>query len=94
MYILVWTPYFTRAAKKFTKRHPELKKKIASILRDLEKDPFQSHLEYHNLGGKYKGIQAVSITGNYRITMTIMITKKEILLLDIGSHDEVYRERE
>jgi addiction module RelE/StbE family toxin len=93
MYILVWTPFFTRAAKKFIKRKPELKKKIACILRDLEKDPFQSHLEYHNLAGKYKGIQAVSITGNYRITITIKITKKEILLLDIGSHDEVYSKK-
>jgi addiction module RelE/StbE family toxin len=91
MYTLVWTAHFTRAAKKFTKRHPELKKKVASILRDLEKDPFQPHLDYHHLGGKQAGIQAVSITDSYRITMTVIITKKEIILLDIGSHDEVYR---
>jgi len=49
-----------------------------------EKDPFQTHLEYHHLGGKLKGMQAVSITCNYRITMTIVITEKEIQLLDIG----------
>lgn len=91
MYTLVWTAHFTRAAKKFTKRHPELKKKIALILRDLEKDPFQPHLDYHHLGGKHTGIQAVSITDSYRITMTVIITKKEIILVDIGSHDEVYR---
>jgi addiction module RelE/StbE family toxin len=91
MYTLVWTAHFTRAAKKFATRHPELKKKVAGILRDLEKDPFQPHLEYHRLGGKYKGIQAVSITHDYRITMTIIITEKEIQLLDIGLHDEVYR---
>jgi mRNA-degrading endonuclease YafQ of YafQ-DinJ toxin-antitoxin module len=91
MYILVWTPFFTRAAKKFIKRHPELKKKIACILRDLEKDPFQSHLELHPLGAKLKGCHAISLTGGYRITLTLMITDKEIILLDIGSHDEVYR---
>lgn len=27
MYALVWTAYFTHAAEKFKKRHPELKKK-------------------------------------------------------------------
>jgi hypothetical protein len=27
----------------------------------------------------------------YRIILTIEITEKEIVLLDIGSHDEVYR---
>ena len=91
MFTLVWTPHFTRAAKKFIKSHPELKKKIAGILRDLETDPFQPHLEYHKLAGKYKGIQAVSITDDYRIMMTVVITPKEIQLLDIGSHDEVYR---
>ncbi len=91
MYTLVWTAHFTRAARKFIKRHPELKKKVALILRDLEKDPFQPHLDYHHLGGKQTGVQAVSITDSYRITMTVIITKKEIILLDIGSHDEVYK---
>jgi len=91
MYILVWTAHFTREAKKFAKRHPELKKKVAAILRDLEKDPFQPQLKYHHLAGHLKGKQAVSITDDYRITMTIVITEKEIQLLDIGSHDEVYR---
>ncbi|MBI5640582.1 MAG: type II toxin-antitoxin system mRNA interferase toxin, RelE/StbE family [Nitrospirae bacterium] len=91
MYTLVWTAHFTRAAKKFAKRHPDLKKKVAGILRDLEKDPFQPQLKYHHLGGKLKGKQAVSITDDYRITLTIVITEKEIQLLDIGPHDEVYR---
>jgi addiction module RelE/StbE family toxin len=91
MYTLVWTAHFTRSAKKFAKHHPALKKKVAGILRDLEKDPFQPHLDYHHLGGKQAGIQAVRITDSYRITLTVMITHKEIILLDIGSHDEVYR---
>ena len=38
-----------------------------------------------------KDVQAVSITHSYRITLTVMVTDKEIILLDIGSHDEVYR---
>jgi mRNA interferase YafQ len=91
MYTLVWTAHFTRAARKFVKRHPELKKKVALILRDLEKDPFQPHLDYHHLVGKQTGVQAVSITDSYRISMTVIITRKEIILLDIGSHYEVYK---
>jgi mRNA-degrading endonuclease YafQ of YafQ-DinJ toxin-antitoxin module len=91
MYTLVWTAHFTRAAGKFIKRHPELKKKVALIVRDLEKDPFQPHLDYRHPGGKQTGVQAVSITDSYRITMTVIITKKEIILLDIGSHDDVYK---
>ncbi len=50
-----------------------------------------AHLKCHRLGGKLEGVQAVSITDSYRITLTIAISNKEIILLDVGSHDEVYR---
>jgi len=91
MYRLIWTAGITRTAKKFSEQHPELRGKFAAILRDLETDPFQPHLKFHHLTGKLKGIQAVSLTHSYRITLTVMITEKEIILLDIVSHDEVYR---
>ena len=91
MFSLVWTPRFTRSAEKFARRHPELRARFVSVLRDLEQDPFQPHLKLHNLGGALKGIQAVSLTYDYRITLTVMVTDKEITLLDIGTHDEVYR---
>ncbi len=91
MYTLIWTPGFTRAAKKFVAQHRELCAEFAAILSDLETDPFQPRLKYHHLTGQLKGIQAVSLTHSYRITLTVIITEQEIVLLDIGSHDEVYR---
>lgn len=91
MYTLVWTSGFTHAAKRFAEHHPGLRGKFSAILSDLEADPFQPHLKFHHLTGKLKGIQAVSLTHSYRITLTVMVTDKEVILLDIGSHDEVYR---
>ena len=91
MYTLIWTPRFMRSAERFAKQHSELRARFAAVLRDLEQDPFQPHLKFHNLGGKLRGIQAVSLTYDYRITLTVLITEREIILLDIGSHDEVYR---
>jgi len=91
MYTLVWTESFTRIAKKFLARHPDLRPKVAAVLRDLESDPFRPHLRFHQLTGKLKGVQAVSITHGYRITLTVMVSESEIVLLDIGSHEEVYR---
>ena len=91
MYTLVWTAGFTRSAERFVKRHPELREKFAAVLRDLESDPFQPHLKYHPLGGKLKGVQAISLTYSYRITLTLVVSASEITLLDIGSHDELYR---
>jgi mRNA-degrading endonuclease YafQ of YafQ-DinJ toxin-antitoxin module len=91
IFILVWSAGFSRSARKFIKNHPELREKFAAILRDLESDPFQPHLKYHQLGGNLNGIKAISITYSYRITLTLIVSDEEIILLDVGSHDEVYR---
>jgi addiction module RelE/StbE family toxin len=91
VYVIVTSEYFLKRAKKFFRKHPDLKERFAHVVDDLIKDPFQPRLELHSLGGRMKDIQAVSLTHSYRITLTIMVTDKEILLLDIGSHDEVYR---
>lgn len=78
-------------ARKFFKQHPDLKPRFARVLDDLQKDPFQPNLELHALSGKLAGCYAVSLIYSYRITLTLMVTEREIILLDIGSHDDVYR---
>jgi mRNA-degrading endonuclease YafQ of YafQ-DinJ toxin-antitoxin module len=91
MFTIVTTQHFLRRARKFLKKHPELREHFAQIIDDLTKDPFAPHLAYHHLGGKFIGIQAISITDSYRITLTIAISDQEIILLDVGNHEEVYR---
>ena len=91
MYAIVTPLQFLRQARKFFKKHPDLRPCFADVLGDLQKDPFQQHLELHALSGKLAGCYAVSLTYSYRITLTLMVSEKEIILLDIGSHDEVYR---
>ena len=91
MYVLLTTGHFDRRVVKFTRTHPGLKKPLAKVLKNLEADPFMQSLRLHPLSGELEGLHAVSLTYVYRITLTLRITKKEIVLLDIGSHDEVYR---
>jgi addiction module RelE/StbE family toxin len=91
VFTIVATQRFLRCARKFLKRHPDLQERFAQIVDDLKQDPFAPHLAYHHLGGKLKDVQAISITDSYRITLTVVISDKEIILLDVGSHDEVYR---
>ena len=91
MYTLVWKAGFARTAGKFLKQLPELREKFVAILGDLERDPFQPHLRYQPLGGKLKGVQAISTTSSYRLTLTLLFSDQEIILLYVGSHDEVYR---
>ena len=86
---LVTTAFFERRARKFLTRHPDLRPRFVQTLEQLRADPFQPGLRLHPLSGKLQGLQAVSLTYRYRITLTVQITEREILLLDIGSHDEV-----
>ncbi|MDO8958892.1 MAG: type II toxin-antitoxin system mRNA interferase toxin, RelE/StbE family [Rhodocyclaceae bacterium] len=91
MFTIVATQRFLRRVGKFLKKHPDLQGRFAQVVDDLKHDPFALHLRYHPLGGKLKGVQAISITDSYRITLTVVVSDKEVILLDIGSHDEVYR---
>ena len=76
---------------RFRRTHPELRQRVARLLQQLEQDPHQPHLRLHALQGELKGMHAVSLTHSYRIVLTLKITEREIILLDIGTHDEVYR---
>lgn len=49
-------------------------------------------MESCNVKGRHANKQAISLTYAYRIILVIVLTKREITLLDIGSHDEVYRD--
>ena len=91
MYTLVWSSAFTRQAQKFLRRHPELQARFEDALRDLEADPFLPRLHLHSLEGELDGLHAARLTHAYRILLVLRITEHEITLLDIGSHDAVYR---
>lgn len=91
MFSVTASEKFLRQARKFFKKHPDLRPRFAAIIAALQQDPFQPGLALHSLAGKLAGCHAVSLTYSYRITLTLLITDKEIILLDIGSHDEVYR---
>lgn len=84
------TAFFDRRVRKFLSKHPDLRPHFVETMAQLCADPFQPGLRLHPLTGKLQGMQAVSLTYSYRITLTLQITEHEILLLDIGSHDDVY----
>jgi addiction module RelE/StbE family toxin len=91
MYTITTPQQFLRQARKFFKKHPDLKPLFAGVVADLQNDPFQPGLALHPLSGKLAGCHTVNLTYRYRITLTLLIMENEIILLDIGSHDEVYR---
>jgi mRNA-degrading endonuclease YafQ of YafQ-DinJ toxin-antitoxin module len=89
-YTLVWTDTFARTARKFLRLHPELAGLFKDILLLLESDPQSPRLHLHSLQGKHRGNQVIKLTYDYRIILILKIIEKEIVLLDVGSHDDVY----
>ena len=87
---LIETASFKRAARRFLRKHRDLVGKVYEILEQLREDPFEPSLRLHNLTGKLAGKQAVSITYTYRIVLCVEITEHDVILHNIGSHDEVY----
>ena len=84
-----WDPGFKRIYKKKIKRDDQLKKEFWESMELFEKDPFQSRLKTHKLSGKLKGLWAFSINYDLRVVFRFL-TQNEVLLVDIGTHDEIY----
>ena len=90
-YSLIFTDSYKKLAQRFAKQHPELKEQYRKTLLLLARNPFHPPLRLHALKGKLSALHSVSINLSYRITLEMIITEKEIVLVNIGSHDEVYQ---
>jgi mRNA interferase YafQ len=91
---VVWSSGFKRSFKKITKKNPQLKNQIVQVLRLLADDPFTPSLKSHKLTGDLAGLWSCSVAYDCRIIFTFSeddkLLEMVILLIDIGSHDEVY----
>ena len=91
MNTLVWTNTFSRTARKFLKKSPALRAEFERVLKQLEEDPRHPKLRLHPLKGPLAGKHAVSLTYSHRIVLVLALDKGEIVLLDVGTHDQTYR---
>ncbi len=91
---LVSTPHFDRAYRKIVRRCPWLQSKIDQAILTLEQDVNASILQTHKLTGKLNGLLACSCGYDCRIVFSvekeIAKNKEFILLIDIGTHEDVY----
>jgi mRNA interferase YafQ len=91
---LILTPKFKRAFRKFVKRNADLQQRIEDTLQQVETDVFAPTLGTHKLTGKLDGLQSCSCGYDCRIVFSIEqnaeLNGEIIVLLDIGTHDEVY----
>ena len=87
---LIITTHYKKRAEKFIKKHPDLTQRYLKTLQILELNPTHPSLRLHKLKGSLHDIYSVSINMSYRITLEFLIQDDIIILVNIGSHDEVY----
>ena len=86
----IFTEQYTRKAAKFIKNHPDVENQYAKTLQPLEINPHHASLRLHALKGKLDGLYSVSINLKYRIALTMIITEKEIILVNVDDHSQGY----
>ena len=94
MRTLTFSSSFKRAFKSLVRREPDLEEKISNRLETLAADPFHPSLKTHKLKGKLSSVWACTVEYDCRIIFNFKkhpnSDVEEILLIDIGSHNEVY----
>jgi mRNA-degrading endonuclease YafQ of YafQ-DinJ toxin-antitoxin module len=84
-----WDQGFKKVYRKKVKNDPELKGRFWDAVEMFAKDPFHPRLRTHKLTGRLEGLWAFSVSFDCRVIFKFL-SKTEILLIDIGGHDEVY----
>jgi mRNA-degrading endonuclease YafQ of YafQ-DinJ toxin-antitoxin module len=87
---IIYTKSYIKRAGRFIKKHPDLLGQYEKTLKLLELNPSHPSLKLHELKGKLKGLHSVSINISYRITLELLISEKDIILVNVGPHDRVY----
>ncbi|MDF5720343.1 MAG: type II toxin-antitoxin system YafQ family toxin [Rhizonema sp. PD37] len=91
---VVWSSGFKRSFRKIIQKKPQLKNQIVKVLRLLADDPFTPSLKSHKLTGDLAWLWSCSVAYDCRIIFNFCNDEKflemVILLIDIGSNDEVY----
>jgi len=86
---LTWDQGFKGIYQKKVKNNAELKKRFWRAMELFSKNPFNPRLRTHKLTGKLEGLWAFSVAYDCRVIFRFL-GKEEVLLIDIGGHDEVY----
>ncbi len=91
---LAWTPKSIRVFKRLIRKNPQLRSPIEKTLQQLVDDPFHPSLKTQKLMGDLSKVWSCSVDYSYRILFEFVkdseSDSENVLLLNIGSHDEVY----
>jgi len=82
--------YYKKFTKHFEKLTPKLQSKTIETVELFRKNPYNISLKNHALKGKMNGKRAISVTGDIRIVFEEYDGYVLVVMLDVGTHDQVY----
>ncbi len=91
---LALTPRFERAFRHLARKNPAIGEQIERTLRRMAENLDDPKLKTHHLSGQLAGLHACSVAYDCRIVFSKQKDRKTgtevLLLINIGSHEEVY----
>jgi len=88
---IIITESYEKKGSKIFKKHPDLKEKYVKVVTIFKTNPLHPSLSIHKLTGKKREYFSISLDMNYRMILDFIVEDKKIILLDIGSHGEIYK---
>jgi addiction module RelE/StbE family toxin len=90
--LLLRSPAFGRDLRKWLKSHPETAAAVEATLEQLSADAAHPSLRTHRLRGRLAGCWACGGSYDLRVVFEYMQheSAEAILLLALGTHDQVY----
>ncbi len=84
-----WGASFKRSFKQRVRCNSKLEEKFWQRFEIFHANPFDKLLKTHKLSGKLEGLWSFSVSYDCRIIFKF-VNDKEILLIDIGTHSDIY----
>jgi len=82
--------YHKNFIKSYKMLPQNLKSKVQNTILVFSKTPKAKSLRNHVLKGKLKGKRAISVTNDYRIIFEEHDNYVVVIMLDLGTHNQVY----
>ncbi len=83
--------YHKNFTKAFLKLPPKTREKIKKTIIILQYDPGDTRLNNHALHGEDQGKRSISAGGDLRIVFEEEDNYKNVTLLRVGTHNQVYK---
>ena len=91
MWRIGYSDTFARTFRRLAKRTRALPTAFAATLALVEQNPHHPHWKLHPLQGELTGLWAIRVTYSIRLILVLNEADQSAILVDIGTHDEVYR---